>query len=53
MIGSKHRAQPTLFIPGSLEDYIPDDHILKRVDRVLDLFWLRREVAGCYCEDNG
>jgi len=53
MIGSKHRAQPTLFIPGSLEDYIPDDHILKRVDRVLDLSWLRREVAGCYCEDNG
>lgn len=53
MIGNTRRAQPTLFIPGSLEDYIPGDHILKRVDRVLDLSWLREEVAGYYCEDNG
>lgn len=30
-----------------------DDHILARVDRVLDLDWLREEVADLYCADNG
>jgi hypothetical protein len=31
----------------------PDDHILAPVDRVLNLSWLRAEVAGLYCEGNG
>lgn len=53
MIGKKKSSQPTLFIPGSIEDFIPNDHILKKVDRVLDLSWLRAEVAHLYCEDNG
>ena len=42
-----------LFITGSLERLIPEDHILARVNRVLDLGWLREEVADCYCADNG
>jgi transposase len=53
MIGRRKKLQPTLFIPGTIEQFIPDDHILKRVDRVLDLSWLRDEVADSYCEDNG
>lgn len=53
MIGKKKRSQPTLFIPGSIEDFIPNDHILKKVNRVLDLSWLPGEVADTYCEDNG
>ena len=52
MIG-KMKRQPTLFVPGDIADFIPDDHILKRVDRVLDLSWLEQEVKECYCEDNG
>ena len=32
---------------------VPDDHVLARVDRVLDLSWLRDEVADLYCADNG
>ncbi len=32
---------------------IPEDHILKRVDEVLDLSWIHEEVRGCYCQDNG
>jgi transposase len=27
--------------------------VLARVDRVLDLSWLRNEVADCYCLDDG
>lgn len=53
MIGRQDRQQQEIFIPGNLETLIPEDHVLKRVDRVLDLSWLRDEVSDCYCEDNG
>lgn len=42
-----------LFVACSLRDLIPEDYILKRVDRVLDLSWLREEVGDLYCADNG
>ena len=38
---------------GSLRDLIPDDHVLARIDRVLDLDWLRAEVADCYAAEAG
>ncbi len=42
-----------LFVAGSLDRLIPEDHVLYRVHQVLDLSWLREEVADCYCADNG
>jgi hypothetical protein len=53
MLGRKERDQLELFITGSLRQLIPDDHILVRVDCVLDLGWLRDEVSDLYCPDNG
>lgn len=53
MLGCKERGQLELFITGSLRQLIPDDHVLARVDRVLDLRWLRDEVSDLYCADNG
>jgi transposase len=53
MLGRQERWQEDLFVAGPLRDLIPDDHILKRVDRVLDLSWLRAEVRDLYCQDNG
>lgn len=53
MLGHKGRDQGELFVTGSLRQLLPDDHILVRVDRVLDLSWLRGEVADLYCLDNG
>lgn len=53
MLGCKERGQLELFITGSLRQLVPDDHILAKVDRVLDLSWLRGEVAGLYCNGNG
>ena len=53
MLGRKERDQLELFITGSLRQLIPDDHVLVRVDRVLDLSWLRQEVADCYCLSDG
>ena len=53
MLGHKERNQLELFISGSLRQVIPDDHILVRVDRVLDLSWLNEEVSDCYCLNEG
>lgn len=53
MLGRKERDQLEFFVAGSLRDLLPDDHVLVRVDRVLDLSWLHPEVAGLYCSDSG
>lgn len=53
MLGRQDRSQEELFVACSLRDLVPDDHILRRVDKVLDLSWLREEVKDCYCSDNG
>ena len=53
MLGRKRREQLELFVAGSLEQLIPKDHVLVRVDRVLELGWLREEVADCYCAEGG
>jgi len=53
VIGNQERWQEELFVAGPLSSLIPDDHILKLVDKVLDLSWLRDEVKDLYCCDNG
>jgi transposase len=45
--------QESCFIPGSLSDYVPEDHILRRVHAVLDLSWLGEEVRELYAEEVG
>ncbi len=52
MLGELDRQQE-LFVLGSLEDLVPSDYILRQVDRVLDLSWLRKEVADLYSSDRG
>jgi IS5 family transposase len=53
MLGNQDRWQEDLFVAGPMSALIPDDHILKRVDKVLDLRWLRDEVEDLYCARNG
>jgi transposase len=53
VIGKQDRWQEDLFVAGPLSSLVPDDHILKQVHRILDLSWLRKEVASLYCESNG
>ncbi len=36
-----------------LESLIPQDHYLRRLDRVLDLSYVHDAVRDCYCQDNG
>ena len=51
MLGSRPRGQSELLIAGSLREFVPDDHVLARVDKVLDHSWLRAEVLDCYAAD--
>jgi transposase len=53
MLGTQKRWQEDLFVAGPLSSLIPDDHILKQVDKVLDLSWLRKKVSDLYCQTNG
>jgi len=53
MIGTQNRWQEDLFLVGKLSDLIPEDHVLRRIDRVLDLSWLRALVCDCYDETQG
>ncbi len=53
MIGKQERWQEDLFVAGPLSSLVPDDHILKRVDAILDLSWLPELVKETYCGDNG
>lgn len=53
MQSRKDRWQEDLFVGSPLRDLVPEDHILKRVDRILDLSWLHDMVSECYCQDNG
>ena len=46
MLGRKNRDQLELFVAGSLEQLVPEDHVLARVDRVLDLGWLHERLPA-------
>ena len=51
MLGSKAHGQGELVFAGLLQDLVTGHHVLARVDRVLDLSWLRTEVRDCYIAD--
>jgi transposase len=53
MLGSRERLDEEFFVACTLRELVPEDYILNKVDRVLDLSWLRGEVADLYCEGNG
>ena len=48
MMGERVGSQDRLFYDFCLEDRIPADHFLRKIDAVLDLSWLRGELAPYY-----
>ena len=54
MVGKKTRPSSLFFfVPGSLEDYIPKDHILRRAHEAVDLSWVTEEVRDAYIPTKG
>ena len=48
MMGEQVGRQDRLFYEFCLDDVVPADHLLRRIDSVLDLSWLRRELSPFY-----
>ena len=48
MMGERLGRQDRLFYEFRLEDRVPADHLLRRIDGVLDLSWLRTALAPYY-----
>lgn len=45
MMGPKQEAQAALFYEFSLEDHVPQDHLLRSIDRFVDLSSIRGHLA--------
>lgn len=37
----------------SIEELVPKDHLLRKIDRVIDFGFIREKVKDLYCADNG
>ncbi len=48
MMGERLVRQDRLFYEICLEDKVPADHLVRRIDAVLELSWLRAELAPYY-----
>jgi len=48
MMGRLKSEQGQLFYQFNLEDAVPCDHLVRRIDAALDLTWLRSELASHY-----
>ena len=48
MLGPKQEAQAALFYEFSLEDHVPQDHMLRSIDRFVDLSSIRAHLADFY-----
>ena len=48
MMGRLKSEQGQLFYQFNLEDAVPDDHLVRRIDAALDLSWLRNELSPHY-----
>ena len=47
-MGPRQEAQPALFYEFSLEDHVPQDHLLRSIDRFVDLSSIRVHLADFY-----
>lgn len=48
MIGAQQEARPALFSEFSLEDHVPQNHLLRSIDRFVDLSGIRSYLTDFY-----
>jgi transposase len=48
MMGRLKGKQAQLFYQFELDDAVPEDHLVRKIDAALDLSWLRSELAPHY-----
>ena len=49
----RHHAHPQLFAYTNIERLISDTHFLRKINKVLDLSFVRDLTKSYYCDDNG
>lgn len=47
MMGPRQEAQGALFYEFSLENYVPADHLMRSIDRFVDLSGIRAHLEEC------
>lgn len=45
--------QPKLFHTLNLDEFVPDNHLLRKIDKVLQLEFVHELTSSFYCADNG
>jgi hypothetical protein len=48
MLGPRQEAQGALFYEFSIDDHVPQDHLLRSIDRFVDLSGIRQHLAPFY-----
>ena len=48
MLGPKQEAQSALFYEFSIDDHVPQDHLLRSIDRFVDLSDIRQYLSDFY-----
>jgi transposase len=48
-----HAFDPTVKATIDLESFVAEDHVLRQIDRVLDLSFVRELTAACYADGKG
>ena len=48
MMGRQAQGQERLFYEFTLDEVVPQDHLVRRIDAVLDTSWVHRELAPFY-----
>jgi transposase len=48
MMGRRESGQGQFFYAFDLDKVVPSDHLVRRIDRVLDLSWVHKELAPYY-----
>jgi len=53
MVARDKDTSTPMFHYFQIEDLVPEDHMLRLIDKAVDFSFIRHEVAHCYCPDNG
>ena len=48
MMGRREHGQGQFFYEFTLDEVVPPDHLVRRIDAVLDLGWVHKDLAPYY-----
>jgi transposase len=49
----KNSYTPQVFVYVNIEELVPANHLLRKIDKIFDLSFVRDLTSSYYCHDNG